>query len=99
MNKNYWLHIIPISHYASSEPTARFLLVGNEMPHPGGAAPSRGYVSWEQLEKALREIAKIDEGVLQKVATEVQKGVAFTIPNVQLQQIQMMALGLTLKDR
>lgn len=94
MKKNYWLHIIPISRYATPVPTAKFLLVGNEYPHPGGAAPSRGYLSWDQLWKVLQDTARVHEEVLQEATKQVQKGVAFTIPNVELDENQVTALGL-----
>ena len=94
MKKTYWLHIIPIFRYAAPEPTAKFLLVGNEYPHPGGAAPSRGYLSWEQLQKALRDTAKVHDDVLQEAAKEVQNGVAFTIPDVALEEQEIRVLGL-----
>ncbi len=96
MRKKYWLHIIPISRYATPEPTAQFLLVGNEYPHPGGAAPSHGYLSWEQLKNALRNIGKIEESVLQEATKDVQQGMAFTIPDVELDEAQVWALGLNL---
>jgi hypothetical protein len=97
MTKTYWLHLIPLRPHGSSQTTAQVLLVGNEYPHPGGAAPSRGYLSWEQLRVALQTTGKIEENVLQQAEKELGKGVAYTIANVELDEAQIKALGLNLQ--
>jgi len=91
------LHLIPIRSDGNSQTTAQVLLVGNDFPYRGGAAPSRGYLSWEQLMKALEEVAKVDADVLHQAAIEINKGVAYTIPEVELDETQIKALGLELQ--
>lgn len=108
MEKNYWLHLIPISRSTAPEPTAKVLLaasedpkvllVGTENPHPGGAAPSRGYPTWGSLENALRGIAHVQDDVLQEASKEIKSGKAFTIVEVKLDEQQIRRLGLNFKN-
>jgi hypothetical protein len=95
MKKRFWLHIIPIFQYATVEPTTKFLLLLLTGPHPAGAAPLRGYVSWEQLSEALQGV-RIHEAVLKEAASDAEKGMAFSIPDVELDEKQIRALGLDL---
>jgi hypothetical protein len=86
----YKFHILPIR----SEVGLRFMLSAEPQQRPGGSVPNVTLETWDKLAAALGSI-NIDAELIDEARKKaLEKGEAFSIPNVFLTDEQLGRLGL-----